>query len=152
MTTPIRRLDHVAIAVEDTEKTLRHFRERLGLEVVHSEELVQPRLRLTYLDAGNVLIQLVEPLDGESDVARFVAQSGEGIHHICFGVDDVLGSAQALSANGGEPSIGTGRGRISAFVPGPVAHGVRIECTQFDRAADVDHMSGWLNGGPPALP
>ncbi len=148
MSTPIRRLDHVAIAVWDTEVALRHFRDRLGLRVVHSEELAQPRVRLTYLDAGNAFVQLVEPLDDESDVARALAENGEGIHHICFGVDDALLGAQALSANGTAAVAGTGRGRVSAFVPGPAAHGVRIECTQFDRAADVESPPGWLTDEP----
>ena len=146
--TPIRRLDHVAIAVGDTEAALLHFRDRLGLVVVHSEEIEQPHVRLTYLDVGNAFIQLVEPLDEGSDLARTVAANGEGIHHICFGVDDALQAAATFSADGAAPVRGTGRGRISSFVPGPAAHGVRIECTEFDRAADVDSTPGWLEPSP----
>lgn len=148
MSGPVRRLDHVAIAVEDTEAAIAHFGGRLGLAVVHTEELERPRVKLTYLDAGNAFIQLVEPLDPDSDVARFVAQNGEGIHHICFGVDDVMASAQGLSLDGETAVRGTGRGRISAFVPGPAAHGVRIECTEFDRDSDVTDTAGWLDGAP----
>lgn len=150
--TPIRRLDHVAIAVADTDAALAHFRDRLGLAVVHTEELEQPRVRLTYLDAGNAFIQLVQPLDDRSELARSLAADGEGLHHICFGVDDAVESAAALSTDGTAPVCGTGRGRISSFVPGPPVHGVRIECTEFDRAIDVDAAPGWLEGisGPEA--
>jgi len=140
----IRRLDHVAIAIRNTDAALHHFRDHLGLRIVHSEELEQPRVRLTYLDAGNAFIQLIEPLDRESEVARSLAEKGEGIHHICFGVDDAITAAQALSSDRMSVTPGTGRGRISAFVPGTPVHGVRIECTEFDRRLDVDETPGWL--------
>ena len=148
MSGPVRRLDHVAIAVEDTEAAIAYFSGRLGLTVVHTEELETPRVKLTYLDAGNAFIQLVEPRDADSDVARFVAENGEGIHHICFGVDDVMSSAQALSLDGATAMRGSGRGRLSAFVPGPAPHGVRIECTEFDRDSDVAATTGYLDGVP----
>lgn len=148
MTEHIRRLDHVAIAVRDTEVALRHFRDRLGLRVIHTEELKEPHVRLTYLDVGNTLIQLVEPLDGESDLARSLAENGEGLHHICFGVDETLASARALSTDGSTVVVGSGRGRVSAFVPG-TAHGVRIECTDFDPQTDVDGAKGWLDTRAP---
>jgi methylmalonyl-CoA/ethylmalonyl-CoA epimerase len=141
--TPLRRLDHVAIAVRDTEAALRYFGGHLGLQVAQSEELSTPSVRLTYLDAGNAYLQLVEPLDA-GELARWLDENGEGIHHICFGVDDVLGAAARLSLEGAAAVAGSGRGRLSAFVPGPVGHGVRLECTEFRREEDVDGTPGWL--------
>jgi methylmalonyl-CoA/ethylmalonyl-CoA epimerase len=141
----IRRLDHVAIAVRDTEAALAHFRDRLGLTVVHTEELGRPRVRLTYLDVGNAYVQLVEPLDADSEVARSLAEHGEGLHHICFGVDEAIASAEEVSTDGGEVVPGSGRGRVSAFVAGAPLHGVRIEFTDFDRETDVDGSHGWLD-------
>ncbi len=143
--TPVRRLDHVAVAVQSTEEALRYFGEQLGLEVVHSEELETPRVRLTYLDAGNAFVQLVEPLDPNGEIGRWLAAHGEGVHHVCFGVDDPVAGAAALALGGaGEPSRGSGRGRVSSFVPAPAPHGVRIECTEFRREEDVDRNAGWL--------
>jgi methylmalonyl-CoA/ethylmalonyl-CoA epimerase len=140
----IRRLDHVAIVVEDTETALRHFRDRLGLRVAHTEVLEQPRLRLTYLDVGNTFIQLVQPLDDTGAAGEWLAGHGDGLHHICFGVDDPLKSAEALSTDGTDAVPGAGRGRVSAFVPGHSPHGVRIECTEFRYELDVDETPGWL--------
>jgi methylmalonyl-CoA/ethylmalonyl-CoA epimerase len=140
----LRRLDHVAVAVRDTELALRYFRDRLGLEVAASEELESPRVRLTYLDAGNAYIQLLEPLEPDEPLARWLAENGEGLHHVCFGVDDVLGTARELSADGAAPAAGSGRGRVSAFVPGPPEHGVLVECTEFRRDEDVYGTPGWL--------
>jgi methylmalonyl-CoA/ethylmalonyl-CoA epimerase len=143
----VRRVDHIAIAVADTDSAMRYFCDRLGLVLTHSQVNTDPHVRLTYLDAGNVYIQLVEALDSDSDAARFLAAQGEGLHHICFAADDVAGAA-ALSGGVARDSVimGTGRGRDSAFVPGPPPSGVRIEYTEFRSQEDVDGVNGWLPG------
>jgi methylmalonyl-CoA/ethylmalonyl-CoA epimerase len=141
----LRRLDHVAVAVRNTDEALRYFRDRLGLAVARSEEIETPHVRLTYLDAGNAYIQLVEPLEPELDLARSIEEHGEGLHHLCFGVDDVASAIRELAPNGAPAAaMGSGRGRVSAFVPGEPAHGVRVECTEFRRRDDVDETRGWL--------
>lgn len=145
--TVIRRLDHVAIAVRDTAAALAAFQGGYGLEVISSEEIAQPRVRLTYIDCGNAMIQLVEPLDDESAVAEFLRANGEGLHHICFGVEDVPHGAAALSASGVQPAaIGSGRGRSSAFVAGPTPCAVPVEVTEFRRDQDVERVAGWIPG------
>lgn len=142
--TLLRRLDHVAVVVRDTEAALRWFSDRLGLPVARSEEIGSPHVRLTYLDAGNAYVQLVEPLDPESELAAWLDEHGEGLHHICFGVDDVTASLRALSEDGREPVLGSGRGRVSGFVA-EGGHGVRIECTEFVYSDDVEQTPGWLS-------
>lgn len=143
--TPIRRLDHVAVVVRDTERALRTYRDRLGLPVSHSEVQDGARVRLTYLDCGNAFLQLVEPLDPTSELGRWLEEHGEGLHHLGFGVDDALAAAAALAGDGAPaPVEGRGRGRVSAFVPGREASGVRLECTDFDYEQDVVHSAGWL--------
>ena len=142
----LRRLDHVAVLVRSTDDALRFYRDHLGLTVHSSEEIPTPPVRLTYLDAGNAFVQLVEPLEGDSDLAKWLEAHGEGLHHICFGVDDVAAAAKALS-NGASPTLGSGRGRASAFVETSASHGVRIECTQFLSDEDVDLAAGWLPPG-----
>jgi methylmalonyl-CoA epimerase len=129
----IRRVDHIAVAVRDTTEALATFRDLLGLEVVHQENLSSPPVMLTYLDCGNVFIQLVEPTDPASPLAALVDRDGERVNHICFAVDDVLGDALALAGGAAHDGVtpGQGRGRVSAFVPGPARHGVRFECTEF---------------------
>jgi methylmalonyl-CoA/ethylmalonyl-CoA epimerase len=136
--TPLRRLDHVAIVVRDTGAALEHFSGRLGLALVSTEVLETPSVRLTYLDLGNTMLQLVEPLDDVSPAAVYLAEHGEGLHHIAFGVDDVAGVANALAPPGAPAAtLGSGRGRASAFVPGEPVHGVRLETTRFEPELDV---------------
>lgn len=142
--TVIRRLDHVAVLVRDTNQALRFYQDHLGLRLTSTEEVREPHVRLTYLDAGNAYVQLVEPLDPTSPLARTLEQDGEGLHHVCFGVDDVLDAVTQLSKDSDAPPVGSGRGRPSAFVDTPNSHGVRIECTAFVRTEDVDEIAGWL--------
>ncbi|HEY6759284.1 MAG TPA: VOC family protein [Baekduia sp.] len=130
----IAGVDHVAILVADTETALAHWRDHLGLTVVHQEVNAVAQARMTYLDAGNLLLQLLEPLNPDAPLGRALAADGEGLHHLCFGTDDVLRDA-AVAATGDDapaPSLGSGRGRPSAFVPGAAPNGVRVEFTQSD--------------------
>jgi methylmalonyl-CoA/ethylmalonyl-CoA epimerase len=126
----IRNLDHVAVAVRDTETALQHFRDRLGLEVVAVDFPPAVPVKLTYLTLGNTFLQLVEPLDPGHPVAAWLEAHGEGLHHICLGVDDVVSELRRLGPPG-EPlaPLGSGRGCPAGFVAGPPVHGVRIECT-----------------------
>jgi methylmalonyl-CoA/ethylmalonyl-CoA epimerase len=145
--TLLRRLDHVAVLVRDTESALGFYSGRLGLSVASSEEIASPHVRLTYLDAGNAYLQLVEPLDEESPLARWLDEHGEGLHHICFGVDDVADAISALSDPGTDVVLGSGRGRPSGFISAASANGVLVECTGFDAEADVAAVPGYLGAG-----
>lgn len=134
----IRRLDHVAVVVADTEIALRHFRDHLGLGVVTVDEPPEVPVRLTYLDLGNAWIQLVEPLDDDHPLAVWLREHGEGLHHICLAVDDVEAELRRLSPPGVQPPpLGSGRGRAAGFPAGEPPHGTRIECTTFDPETDL---------------
>ncbi len=142
--TLLRRLDHVAILVRSTEDALPFYEGHLGLRVNSSEVVPEPHVRLTYLDAGNAYIQLVEPLDADSPLGSWLEEHGEGLHHICFGVDDVPAAVAELSDDGAPVTLGSGRGRVASFLTTDGSRGVRIECTEFDRARDVDATPGYL--------
>jgi methylmalonyl-CoA/ethylmalonyl-CoA epimerase len=134
----VRRLDHVALAVPSTADAIASFVEPLGLAVVHSEVVEELGVRLTYADAGNAFIQLVEPVGRtNAQLADWVEETGGGLHHVCFATDDVGAAA------GPSVKMGRGRGRPSAFWPGLRA-GVRIEFTAFDRNTDVEQSQGYL--------
>jgi methylmalonyl-CoA/ethylmalonyl-CoA epimerase len=131
-----RRLDHVGIAVRDTEKALHYFSRQLGLPVLHTEAVDVPPAVLTYLGAGDVLLQLIAPRGTDSDIATWLDEHGEGVHHLCFSVDDVAAAVQALSDPGAPTPLGQGRQRTSGFVRNGTPHGVLIECTEFRSSTD----------------
>ncbi len=137
----IRRLDHVAVAVKDTEAALAHFRDRLGLQVAAVDEPPEVPVRLTYLDLGNTWLQLVEPLDPAHPLAAWLEEHGDGLHHICFGVDDVECELLRLA----RPACPFRRSPAGAAGPrasrrGDPPHGVRIECTAFDPKSDAGSL------------
>ena len=126
----IRRLDHVAVAVADTDVALSYFRDHLGLAVVAVDFPPEVPVKMTYLDLGNTYLQLVEPLDPTHPLAQWLEANGDGLHHICFGVDDVECELRRLGPPGVPvPPLGSGRGRPAGFPAGEPAHGVRIEVT-----------------------
>ena len=144
----IRRLDHVAVAVADTDRALAYFRDHLGLEVVAVDFPPEVPVKLTYLDLGNTYLQLVEPLDPHHPLAAWLATNGEGLHHICFGVDDVSSDLERIATEDLPLlPIGSGRGRPAGFAAGALPHGVRIECTTFRRPDDAEDVAGVLSPG-----
>jgi methylmalonyl-CoA/ethylmalonyl-CoA epimerase len=140
-----RRLDHVAIVVKNTDQALRYFVDTLQLSVAASEEVTSRGVRLTYLDAGNIFIQLVEPVDPTIEISKWLAENGEGLHHICFAVDNVEADAPLLAEPGAPPvRLSGGRGRVTAWIPGTNPLGLRVELTEFHHREDVEEMRGWL--------
>lgn len=142
---PVRRLDHIAIIVRNTQSALAFFLDKLGLEVVRTEEAAAARVRLTYLTLGNSFLQLIEPLDADAPMGRYLESHGEGVHHIGFAVDDVVEEVAAL-APGLDYTLGSGRGRRAIFLPGDVPHDLRVEFVDFDFEEDVAESEGWLPG------
>jgi methylmalonyl-CoA/ethylmalonyl-CoA epimerase len=133
----IRALDHIAVAVADTDRALEYFRDRLGLPVVAVDFPPEVPVKLTYLDLGNTYLQLVEPLDPNHPLAAWIETNGDALHHVCLGVDDVTAELRRLGPEGAElPPIGSGWGRPAGFVAGEIEHGVRFECTSYK---EMDH-------------
>lgn len=110
-----RGVDHVAIAVRDIDAALEFYVHDLGLTVVHDERLLEPDVRLTYIDAGNVTLQLVQPF-GEGQIASFLAERGEGLHHICLSVEAIDGFLQSSAFAPDGPIFMGGRGRLACFL------------------------------------
>ncbi len=95
-------VDHVAIVVHSLEAALPRYRELFGMEAV-APPLAMPaqRVRLVFLSSGPepaARIELIEPLDAESGVARFLAAHGEGLHHVCLRSADLPRDLAALAA------------------------------------------------------
>jgi len=107
-------LDHIGIAVKSLDAA--KIYEALGLSVDHVETVASQGVRTAFLSAGDANIELLEPTPG-STVATFIAKRGEGIHHICFRVDDIEAHILRLKAQGY---------RLINETPVPGAHGCRV--------------------------
>lgn len=127
----IKKISHIAVVVPELEKAMNFWVEALGLRLSHVEHVADQGVDVAFLPAGESDIELLEPIDGESGVARYLQKRGPGMHHICFEVDDIEAILTRLKAAGvplinEEPTIGTG-GKKIAFVHPKGTGGVLVE-------------------------
>ncbi len=124
-----RGLDHVAIVVENTDRALQFWREKLGLKVIASEEVNGATVRLTHLDLGNTQIQLVEPLTSDHPLKTWLEEHGPGLHHICFRVEDVDEVSRDSTIKFlGQPHEGVG-GKRAQFADRTDTQNILVEVT-----------------------
>jgi len=136
---------HVGVAVHRLDPAIERYR-LLGLALDYVESVPSAGVRVAFLRAGGIHVELVEPLDPKGAVARFLESRGEGLHHIAFVTPDIVQELARLEGEGFElvdraPRAGA-RGRKVAFVHPRSAHGVLIELVQ-EPAAPRD-VSGLL--------
>ena len=127
----INRIDHLALAVDSIDAALPFFTEVLGLQVTNTDVEEGQGVVVAFLPVGDCEIELIEPVEDSSGVARFLRGRGPGMHHICLEVDDMDAALERLRAHDvrlidEEPYIGTG-GRRIVFIHPKAAHGVLVE-------------------------
>ena len=83
------RIHHVALVVADIEASLRFWRDSLGLPVDMVVHMEHDRSTIAFLRVGESKVELVQPTDDTTGVARFLASKGEGFHHVCFEVANI---------------------------------------------------------------
>ncbi|TAK56839.1 MAG: methylmalonyl-CoA epimerase [Dehalococcoidia bacterium] len=98
----IQKVHHVGVVVRDMDEAMRFYRDTLGLHV-HKEATIQEQgVRAALLTLGNSEIELLQPVVEDTGVARYLEKKGEGLHHICFQVDDVERDLDQLKRRGTE--------------------------------------------------
>ena len=114
----IGAIDHVAVVVRSIDEALPRYLALFGWEPIDAPRVfASQHVRLCFLEAGSgggAKLELVEPTDEESGVARFLATSGEGLHHVCLRSSDLAGDLEALAAADAE---------LIDRAPRPGAHG-----------------------------
>jgi methylmalonyl-CoA/ethylmalonyl-CoA epimerase len=123
-----RRIDHVGVAVRDVATSIGWWTERLGLDAAHVEDVLDGSIRLAYLDGGGSTIQLLQPLR-PGPLADWLEGHGEGLHHVCFLVDDIPAALDALHDEGERRIYPGGRGADVCFIRDTPC-GVVVELTE----------------------
>ena len=124
-------IDHVGIAVRD-DGAAETFGRLLGLDAPELEAVGAQAVRVCFLPSAPPNLELLAA-DGEGAISRFLERRGEGLHHVCFAVDDIAADLRRLDAAGFELIDRTpreGHGGQVAFVHPKSAHGVLIELLQ----------------------
>ena len=128
------KIDHIALAVKSLDDSLATYKAIWGLEPDHIETAQTDKITEAMLPLGDAHLQLLEPTDDESTVAKFIEKRGEGLHHIAVRVPDIDAALARLKDAGAElldtePRIGGGGHRV-AFVHPKTTHGVLIELVE----------------------
>jgi len=126
----VGRVHHVAVVVRVMDEALGFYRDTLGLAPGPVVPIPSDHVRIAFLPVGEVKLELVEPTDDTTGVARFLASKGEGFHHVCFEVDDLSETLLRLGLDGAElidsaPRRGA-EGPV-AFIHPRSCHGVLVE-------------------------
>jgi methylmalonyl-CoA/ethylmalonyl-CoA epimerase len=126
------RIAHIGIAVTGLDAGVSFYRDILGLSEVPLEDM--DGARIVGLAAGPSLIELLEPASPESPIAKFVAKRGQGLHHVCFAVDDIDATLDRCRAAGirlidAAPRMGA-EGKRVAFLHPSSTSGVLVELSE----------------------
>jgi len=124
-------IHHIAVAVRDLDEALVFYRDALGLEVTGRREVPKEGVEIAFLASGEAEVELIQPLDDEGGVARFLEKHGDGLHHLCLKVDDIDQAIARVREMGGrllseEPQVGR-EGERYVFIHPRSAHGVLLE-------------------------
>lgn len=132
----ITKINHVAVVVGDVDEALKFWQDAMGIKLHHLEDVPSQKAQVAFLPVGESEVELVKPTTDDSGVAKFLAERGGGMHHLCFEVDDIVGMMTQLKDKGvrllsEEPQVLPGR--KMAFVHPKSTGGVLVELYEVTR-------------------
>ncbi|OEF95544.1 methylmalonyl-CoA epimerase [Vulcanibacillus modesticaldus] len=127
----LKKIDHIGIAVEKLDTAINFFKNTLGLEMLGLDEVANEGVKIAFFKIGDIKIELLEPIDEESPIYKYLQKKGEGIHHLAFEVEDILYQFQLMGELGipllqDTPKIGA-NGKKVGFIHPKASHKVLIE-------------------------
>ncbi len=126
----IKKINHIAIAVRDVEESLKFWRDAMGLQVAHIEDVPSQKSEVVFIPVGDSEVELVRPTSSDTGVAKFIEERGGGMHHLCFEVDNIDEMLTQLKEKGirliNEEALEL-PGRKMAFVHPKSTNGVLVE-------------------------
>jgi len=97
----LKKIDHLGIAVKSLDEAVRYYENALGLKCEHREEVASQKVRTAFFTVGEVHLELLEPTDPESPIAKFLEKNPSGgVHHIAFGTDNIDQQLKQAAAAG----------------------------------------------------
>lgn len=126
----IKKINHVAVVVGDIDESLKFWQDAMGIKLHKLEDVPSQKSMVAFLPVGESEVELVKPTSEDSGVAKFLAERGGGMHHLCFEVDNIVEMMAELKAKGvrlinEEPNVLPGR--KMAFVHPKSTGGVLVE-------------------------
>lgn len=128
----LKKIDHLGIAVRSLDEAVSYYEKALGLKCEHREEVPSQKVRTAFFTVGEVHIELLEPTDPESPIAKFLEKNPNGgVHHVAFATDNI--AAQLGQASGAgvklihEKPFDGAAGKLVAFLHPRSTFGVLTE-------------------------
>jgi methylmalonyl-CoA/ethylmalonyl-CoA epimerase len=132
----LEKLDHIGIAVKDLDQAMKLYRGAFGIEPDLVYESSYTKAKIAFFPIGGIRIELIQPVDPESVVGKFLEKRGEGVHHISYRVKDVDGSLAELEKKGiqliDKKSRKVRENERVAFLHPKSTNGVLVELIQED--------------------
>ncbi|MDR1741126.1 MAG: methylmalonyl-CoA epimerase [Synergistaceae bacterium] len=127
-------IDHIGVAVKSIDSALGFWEGVMGLKCHGIEEVAEQKVKTAFLPLKDTEVELLEPTQPDSPVAKFMEKSGEGIHHLAIRVPDVAAALEELKAKGirlidEKPRKGAG-GALIAFIHPKATGGILLEICQ----------------------
>ena len=130
----IKAINHVAVVVDDMEKSLAFWRDALGIELHELRDVPAEQSQVAFLPLAGAEVELVMPTTDDSGIAKYLAKRGPGMHHLCLEVDDIEGMMSELKARNirliNEEPRTAADGKKYAFVHPESTGGVLVELYQ----------------------
>ena len=130
----LKSLNHIGIVVKSVDESIKIYRDIMQLGEPEIVEMQEMKLKVAIFKLETYKIELVEPLNPDTSIAKFLDKRGPGIHHLCFNVDNFEQTLEMLKMNGvvlidEKPRIGA-MGHKIAFVSPKSTNGVLIELSE----------------------
>jgi methylmalonyl-CoA/ethylmalonyl-CoA epimerase len=130
----IKSINHIAVVVDDMEKSLAFWRDALGIELHGLRDVSAEKSQVAFLPLAGAEVELVMPTTDDSGIAKYLAKRGPGMHHLCLEVDDIEGMLSHLKQKkirliNEEPRVAAD-GKKYAFIHPESAGGVLVELYQ----------------------
>ena len=134
MISRLKKIEHLGIAVKNIAESNDLYANLLGVNPYKEEEVESEKVLTSFFKIGESKIELLQGLDDNSPITKFIEKRGEGIHHVAFEVDDIYAEMARLKAEGfillnDQPKRGADN-KLICFVHPKSAHGVLIELCQ----------------------
>ena len=130
----VKAINHIAVVVEDMEKSLSFWRDALGMNLHELRDVPAEKSQVAFLPLAGAEIELVKPTSDDSGIAKYLAKRGPGMHHLCVEVDDIYGMLAQLKSKGirliNEEPRTAADGKKYAFVHPESTSGVLVELYQ----------------------
>jgi methylmalonyl-CoA/ethylmalonyl-CoA epimerase len=128
------KIEHIGIAVADMEQAVKTYEQLLQTPCYKKEQVASEGVKTAFFQLADSKIELLEAMNEDSPIAKFILKKGEGIHHIAFEVEDIVAEMKRLSALGyqvlnEQPKRGADN-KLVCFLHPKSAHGVLVELCQ----------------------